>query len=230
MVIELSKIRVVLFDVDNTLLDFMRMKTESCRAAVHAMVSEGLRMSEVQAYESLMDTYFDVGIESDTAFAQFLRKEGQFDYKLLAAAINSYLDKKSRCQKPYPNVKAVLSRLKKRGITLAVVTDAPKTKAYQRLLRLKVVSYFKFVVSYEDTNSQKKTSLPLLYALDLLKKELPDIKPDEVLMVGDSVERDIAPAGKLGFQTALATYGQTRDGSGSPTFELTDFKDLLTIV
>jgi FMN phosphatase YigB (HAD superfamily) len=94
-VIELSKIRVVLFDVDNTLLDFMHMKTEFCRVAVHPKVLEGLLMSEAQAYERLMDTYFDVGIESDTAFTHFLRKERQFDYKLLAAAINAYLDKKS---------------------------------------------------------------------------------------------------------------------------------------
>jgi putative hydrolase of the HAD superfamily len=45
------------------------MKEESCRAAVKAMVTSGLRMGEDQAFELLMKTYFDVGIESNKAFS-----------------------------------------------------------------------------------------------------------------------------------------------------------------
>ena len=39
----MHKIRALLFDLDNTLVDFIRMKEESCRAAVKAMVASGLR-------------------------------------------------------------------------------------------------------------------------------------------------------------------------------------------
>lgn len=35
-------IRAILFDIDNTLMDFMRMK----RAAVEAMIDAGLRMAK----------------------------------------------------------------------------------------------------------------------------------------------------------------------------------------
>lgn len=89
------------------------MKEESCKAAVQAMIASGLRMKEADAYERLMKTYFAVGIESDNAFSEFLTKEGMFDHKILASAINAYLDAKNKCLKPYPNVKPVLRQLQK---------------------------------------------------------------------------------------------------------------------
>ena len=226
----MHKIRAILFDLDNTLVDFIKMKEESCRAAVQAMMASGLRMNEAEAYERLMEKYFAVGIESNIAFSEFLKDAGQFDHKILAAAINAYLDTKSRCLKPYPNVKVVLRTLQRRGIFLAVVTDAPKTKAYQRLLGMGIEPYFKFVVGYEDTNNVKSTGLPLLLALKMLRKELPGIVNSEILMVGDSIERDIMPAKELGLKTALCKYGQQTVTSGTPDYELSDIKVLPTVL
>lgn len=225
----MQKIRAVLFDLDNTLVDFIGMKQESVKAAAEAMVSAGLNMKNVEAYYRLMDSYFAVGIESDVAFTEFLKKEGQFDHKILAAALNAYLEAKSRYLKPYPKVAVVLEKLTEKGLVLSVVTDAPKTKAYQRLLGMGIESYFRFVVGYEDTNSTKDTGLPLKLALELLKKEVPDISSGEVLMVGDSTQRDIVPAKQLGMITALSRYGQKVAEIGNPDFELESIDDLLDL-
>lgn len=70
----MHKIRAILFDLDNTLVDFIHMKQASCKAAAQAMVASGLRMPETEAYERLIKTYFSVGIESDNAFSEFLKK------------------------------------------------------------------------------------------------------------------------------------------------------------
>jgi putative hydrolase of the HAD superfamily len=222
-------IRAILFDLDNTLVDFILMKQESCRAAAKAMVASGLQMTVPEAYEELMKTYFAVGIESDIAFTEFLKSRGQFNHKLLAAAINAYLNTKNRYLKPYAKVKTVLRFLQRKGIFLSIVTDAPKTKAYQRLLSMEIEPYFKFVVGHEDTKNMKHTGLPLQLALDLLRKELPDIANSEVLMVGDSMERDLVPAKKLGLKTALSKYGQRTVTSRIADYELEEFKDLIEI-
>ena len=180
----MPKIRAILFDLDNTLIDFIQMKEESCRAAVKAMVASGLQMKEDQAFELLMKTYFDVGIESNIAFSEFLKSIDQFDHKILASGINTYLKTKNKFLKPYPNVKPVLGKLKRKGIFLSILTDAPKTKAYQRLLGMGIEPYFKFVVGHEDTNKSKHTGLPLLLALEMLRKEYPDIANSEILNGG----------------------------------------------
>ena len=226
----MHKIRAILFDLDNTLIDFIRMKEESCRAAVKAMVASGLRMKEEQAYERVMKTYFDVGIESDRAFSEFLRSVDQFDHKILASGINTYLETKNKFLKPYPNVKQVLGKLKRKGVFLSIVTDAPKTKAYQRLIGMGIEPYFKFVVGHEDTNKSKHTGLPLLLALEMLRKECPNITNPEILMVGDSIEKDIVPAKKLGLKTALAKYGQKTIEIGFADYQLLDFKEIIDVV
>ena len=225
----MQKIRVVLFDLDNTLLDFVKMKEESCRAATKAMISSGLKMNEDEAYSLVLKKYFELGIESDFAFTEFLKQTGQFDHKILAAGINAYLETKALFVKPYPNVEGVLKELQSKGLFLGIVTDAPKTKAYQRLLSMGIEGYFKFVVGYEDTGNMKHTGLPLLLALKLLQKSIPDIQPSEIIMVGDSVARDVNPAKKLGLKTALALYGQKAPEIGNPDYEIKDAKDLARI-
>jgi putative hydrolase of the HAD superfamily len=226
----MPKVRAIFFDLDNTLIDFLQMKEESCKAAVRAMVAAGLHMGELEAYEQLIKKYFDVGIESNVAFSEFLRSIGQFDHKILAAALNAYLDTKRKCLKPYSNVKPTLRKLRKNGIFLLIVTDAPKTKAYQRLIGMGIEPFFKFVVGFEDTNSLKSTGLPLILALDIIRKELPDLLKEQILMVGDSVDRDIIPAKKFGLRTALSKYGQKKAVLDvKPDYELTEFRDLIEI-
>ncbi len=103
-------------------------------------------------------------------------------------------------------MKTVLQNLKEKRVVLSIVTDAPKTKAYQRLLTMGIDRYFEFVVGFEDTNAKKHTGLPLELAIKQLKKVVPNIKNSEILMVGDSIKRDLTPATKIGLKTAIAKY------------------------
>ena len=229
-VITMKQIRAVFFDLDNTLIDFMQMKEKACRAAVEAMIQAGLRMDREAAYSRLMEVYFEVGIESDKGFTRFLEMQGQFKHKILAAAINAYLNVKNNYLKAYPHTKQTLQALRNAGVTLVVVSDAPKTKAYQRLLAMNMDSYFDFVVGYEDTKQKKRGGTPLRLAIEKLKEKMPKIENDQILMVGDSIDRDIHPAKKLGLNTALAKYGQREYGKGKADYELTDIRDVLSIV
>jgi putative hydrolase of the HAD superfamily len=95
---------------------------------------------------------------------------------------------------------------------------------------MRIEPYFKFVVGHEDTNNSKHTGLPLLLALEMLRKECPDIANSEILMVGDSIEKDIVPAKKLGLKTALAKYGQQTPDVGGADYQLLDFKEIINIV
>ena len=223
----MGKIKAIIFDLDNTLIDFMKMKREAVRSAMKAMIKAGLKIDETEGYKKLMITYMRLGIESQNAFQEFLKSEvGRIDEKMLAGAINAYLKTKDSFLKPYPNVKPMLRELKRMRIKLAIVTDAPKVKAYQRLLAMNIEKYFDFVIGFEDTEKKKKTEIPLKVAIEKLK-----LKPKEIMVVGDSIKRDVIPARKLDMISVFAKYGSSENvGKIKPDFEINDFSEILKMV
>jgi len=218
----MKQIKAILFDLDNTLIDFMKMKEEACKSALRAMIRKGLKIPFKSGFKRLMETYFRVGIESNTAFEEFLKEAGCSDTKILATGINEYLKTKNKFLKPYPNAKSTLKKLKKIGLKLAIVTDAPRLKAYQRLVAMKIDNYFDFVVGLEDTGEKKPSELPFKTAINKL-----GLKPGEIMMIGDSIKRDVLTAKRIGMITVLAKYSQVEKEKGKADFEINDINEIL---
>ncbi len=218
--------KAILFDMDQTLIDFMTMKKKASEKAAQAMIKAGLKINKRIAGKELFDFYLKNGIDGNTAFSEFIKKHnGRTDDKILAAALNAYLDAKRHYVKPYPDVVPTLKKLKKNDILLAIVTDAPRLKAYMRLDAMKLTDFFDVVVGFEDTGEQKPSSLPFKKALNEL-----NVMPEEALMVGDWPERDIEGARKVGIRTCLALYGTVHSNKDiKPDFEIKNFREILDI-
>ncbi|MCX6818862.1 MAG: TIGR02253 family HAD-type hydrolase [Candidatus Aenigmarchaeota archaeon] len=196
-------IKAVLFDLDNTLIDFMKLKKKSCEAAIKAMINNGLQLDEKKAMHILFDLYDKYGIEHGKIFQKFLlRTKGRIDWKILTAGIVAYRRIQADYRKPYPDVPRVLRLLKNKGLKLGVVSDAPSLKAWIRLNEIKIADFFDVVIAYDETKRKKPHELPFRAAIKKL-----GIKPEEILFVGDNPKNDINGAKKLGMKTALALYG-----------------------
>lgn len=116
--------------------------------------------------------------------------------------------------------------LTRRGLKLAVVSDAPRLQAWLRLCYLGLQHMFDFVVTYEDTGEKKPSPAPFRKVLSLL-----GIRPEEALMAGDWTERDITGAATLGMKTAFARYGDTFGTKDSGAdYDLGDILELVAIV
>lgn len=227
-----NNFRAVLFDLDMTLIDFMRMKKACCSAAITAMIDSGLKLDRKKAKDILFKLYDTYGIEYQQIFQKFLQRTlGKVDYKILANAITAYRRTQAGFLHPYPHVRSTLLRLRERGIKLGVVSDAPKLKAWLRLAEMGLTDFFDVVVALDDTGELKPSRMPFRAALKKIRA-----KPEEVLFVGDNPERDIKGAKKVGMRTALAKYGQIPGAAGSgkgaakADFELQDVSDLLSFV
>ena len=57
----MSKIKGVIFDLDNTLLDFMKMKEFAVKAAVKGMIEAGLLVHEESSYDEIVSIYEQYG-------------------------------------------------------------------------------------------------------------------------------------------------------------------------
>lgn len=219
-------IKAILFDLDNTLIDFWTMKKVSCEAAVAAMIDAGLKLPREKAMKGIYKLYDKHGFEDQKVFQRFMKNAiGKTDYKILANAIVAYRKVKSSFLEPYPHVTATLLSFKKRGIRLGIVTDAPRIQAWVRLASMRLMDFFDVVVAHEDTKEFKPSKMPFKAALKKL-----ELKPYECLMVGDWPERDIKGAKLTGMLTCFARYGNPKAKNVKADYEINDIKELLEIV
>lgn len=218
--------KAILFDLDNTLIDFMRMKRISCEAAITAMIDAGLPMEKDHAYKKLFKLYEKHGIENQRIFQKFLKETiKKVDYRILARGVTAYRRMQAGYLEPYPQVRRTLIKLKEKGIKLGIVSDAPRMRAWLRLTEMGLSDFFDVVITLDDTGKRKPHSMPFKTAIKVL-----GFSPSEILFVGDNPARDIVGAKKAGMQTALAKYGQIFPaGKVQATYNLAQFSDLLDI-
>ncbi|MCU0638389.1 MAG: HAD-IA family hydrolase [Candidatus Krumholzibacteria bacterium] len=220
-------IKLIIFDLDNTLTDFIGMKEDSIDAAVTAMIDAGLDFSAEKIRSEIFRIYDEEGIEYQKVFNRLLVDlVGAVDYRIMAAGIVSYRKAREAALVLYPHVNRTLLALIKKGLKLAVISDAPRQEAWMRLCYLQLQHLFDTVVAFEDSGEHKPSPVPFRMVLDQL-----GMKPEEALMVGDWPERDIAGASELGIRTVFARYGDTFGTKVSGAdYDIDDIFELVGIV
>jgi len=220
-------IKAVVFDLDNTLLDFMKMKRVSIKAAISSMVFAGLNIDKEKAEKQIYDIYDDYGYEYQEVFDLFLKENiGKVNYKILASAIIAYKKAKETSLTLYKNVDKTLHNLTKMGLKIGVISDAPSREAWIRICSVNLEHTFDTVVTLHDQGIHKPSSEPFLEAIQSL-----NVNAEETLMVGDWPERDIIGAKNVGMKTAFAKYGDTFDTKNSGAdYVLEDISDLINII
>ena len=222
-----ATIKGVVFDLDNTLLDFMQMKEFAVKAAVKGMIEAGLLVDEDQSYREIIAIYEEFGWENQQVFDVFIEKQvGYVEHKFLAAGIVAYRRAREANLMAYPNVNKTLMALTKAGIKLGVVSDAPSREAWLRIYYLNLYHFFDVVITFDDSGERKPSEVPFKMSLEALQLE-----PKETIMVGDWPERDVVGAQQIGMKTAFARYGDTFGTVNSGAdWDLVDIYQLVMII
>ncbi len=222
-------IKAVLFDLDNTLIDFMKMKRVCSEEAISAMIDGGLPVDQKTGVKTLFDLYKKYGIENQEIFQEFLKEVmGTVDKKILAKGISAYRRVKTGFLRPYPNVIPTLIELKERGIKLGILSDAPELQGWIRLADMEIIHFFDLVLTLGETGERKPSKKPFEMAAKRLR-----LRPEEILFVGETPERDIKGAESVGMKTVLALYGlDYRKGNKKikAGYEIRDVSEVVGIV
>ncbi len=223
----MEKIKAVLFDLDNTLLDFMRMKTIAVELAVDHMLNAGLPGEKNELIQEIFSIYRRTHIESQKALEELIiKKLGYLDYKILASGIIGYQRGRDMSTYPYPKVESTIKELLRMGMMLGTISDAPAEQCYNRLARLHLIHFMDVVITFDDTKEYKPSPAPFLLALKKL-----NLKPKEALYVGDWPERDIVGAKKVGMWTAFARWGEHPDAvETGADFDIVSIEQVIDIV
>lgn len=204
-----SKLKVVLFDIDDTLYSTTEFTRLARMNAVRAMIETGLRVDEFKAFEELEKVTKEFGANYDRHYDELIAR---LNVKLevsksviIAAGVIAYHDSKVKELKPFPDVEWALSVLSKsKKLKLGIISDGITLKQIEKVIRLGLLDYFdKSAMFFVDELGIRKPQ-PLLFTRVC---ETLEVAPQEVMYVGDHPTHDIDPANEAGLITIFYQRG-----------------------
>ena len=231
-----SKLKAVLFDIDDTLFSTTEFATRARRDAVEAMRRHGLRIPAEELLRELNEAIAEFGSNFEHHFEKLLlrlpraRLRGVNWSLAIAAAIVAYHDAKFTRLGPFDDVVPALERLSRSDLLLGVITDGLEMKQAEKLIRLRVASYFPPQAIFISDRIGISKPNPKLFQRAC---EAIGVAPEQAMYVGDHPVKDIDGANAAGLITVLVNRkGRHASvvGATKPRYAIQDFGGLLKLI
>jgi len=191
--------KAVLFDIDDTLFNSSLMSTTARRNAIRAFREAGIEIDEDKGYAILKKIVKKYGSNYGEHFNRFLEELEQKPHpKLIAAAVVAYHSTKLSLLRPFPDVVLTLLLLMKE-MKIGIVSDGIQEKQWEKLNYLGLQHFFETVIINENETNQK----PGTYGFQKALNELGIENSAEVIYVGNSINRDVVGANRMGLVSVL---------------------------
>ncbi|WP_086314214.1 TIGR02254 family HAD hydrolase [Enterococcus sp. 7F3_DIV0205] len=225
------KFKTLLFDVDDTLLDFQLTEKKALQALFQ---EEGLFLTdEIEA------TYKKINSQLWREFEQGkINKETVTDtrFSLLFERLNKHVDGKkmgeqyrhhlSQGHDLLGNSKEIIERLHSE-YDLYIVTNGIAKTQYQRLNDSNMTSFFNDIFVSEEVGYQK----PMKEYFDYVFERIPSFDREKTMIIGDSLVSDIQGGNQANIQTLwLNPTKQSTVPTIQPTYEISRLDDIFSVL
>ena len=226
----MKKYTTILFDADDTLLDFG--KDETC-ALIKTIKNHGVPASDenikiykeinVGLWKALERGEIDKPTLKRVRFARFFEAIALETNEDTFAINEEYLGNLGDGGNLLNGAKELILSLKKQGYDLYIVTNGIEKTQKRRLTKAGILSCFTEIFVSEAVGYQKPRKEYFDYVLSNIREK--DI--GRVLLVGDSLTSDIKGAEYAGITCAWLRHNPTADFSGyNPDFIIDDITEL----
>jgi len=201
-------VKAIFLDFDGTIIDSSKDLANSINFMLKSL---GLKTFEIDLIRSW------IGGGATKLVQKALNEAGgEFSDEALQIFLSHYEKNLINQTYLYDGVKDTLLELKKDYI-LTLITNKPY-KFVNPILKHFDLDIFEIVLGGDSLEYKKPHPYPLEYCMDKL-----NLKPDEVVMVGDSFN-DIEAAKNAGVKSILVTYGF--DEEIDADYKINNFKDI----
>jgi phosphoglycolate phosphatase len=202
-IIDFQRIRLILFDLDGTLVDSVGDLAWCGNEMLRRL---GLSGDPTYRHdEAAARSWVGNGLERFVKRVLTADMEGEPDAELYRRGLEVFRElygaHASDRSELYPGVIEALEWLSMRDLRLACVTNKPEPFTSRLIAAMGLDTYFELVVAGDTTARKKPDPMPLHYAADHFELEY-----DRCLMVGDS-SNDVRAARAAGFAIACVPYG-----------------------
>jgi putative hydrolase of the HAD superfamily len=237
-----SRVKAVGFDLDDCLFNSTELSGRARREGLAAMLKMGLDVDPAVAAAHLDYVVSEYGSNSPSHYNRLLDRlewsegvsllPGQ-RYRLVAGAVMAYHRVKVEEMAPFEDVPPCLRALRGGGLKIVVLTDGIPVKQHEKVLRIGLDSLVDLVIVSDEISARKPDPRLFDYCLDQA-----GLSPDEMIYVGDRLDKDIVPAAMLGIAAVRIHRGGGHDRRDPveegravrPDFEIETLYELLQIV
>lgn len=224
--------RQIIFDVDDTLIDFAATESfafNSLFKAHHWPVSAELQR-QYHAYNQGLWRKLEQGQLNyeqltRTCFHVFLKKHLQLEVDG-QQVMNEYRSYFGEAHHLLPGVKDTLKFAKRKGYKLTILSNGEKFMQRHRLQLAGILSYFDLVVTSEEAHYQK----PNPHAFDYFFSRT-EIGPSQTIFFGDGLQSDILGATQYGFDSIWYNHRHRKNTLHlHPLFEVDNYAQLVQLI
>ncbi|HDR7763348.1 MULTISPECIES: YjjG family noncanonical pyrimidine nucleotidase [Bacillus cereus group] len=227
----MKKYKILLFDVDDTLLDFQKAEKSALRMLFE---EKGMSLtSEIEAQykkinKSLWTAFEEGEINRDevvnTRFSILFKEYGEeVDGILFENNYRSYLEEGNQLME---GALQFINQIQSE-YDLYIVTNGISKTQDKRLRNAGLHALFQDIFVSEDTGYQK----PMKEYFDYVFERIPNFVPEEGLIIGDSLSADMKGGYVAGIDTCWFNPERKLNDSGIiPTYEVHNFEELYALL
>ena len=181
----------VLFDLDGTLIDSVRLIVESFRHTLEVHCNfEPCDETCLTGLGTTLEMQFGIYTDDRAELEAMMQTYRGFNLRHHDDLLGEY-----------PEIGSALGTLRARGLRLGVVTSKPRAPAIRGLERCGIDGFFDVVVAADDVSRHKPDPAPVLAAMDAL-----GARAAATAFVGDS-PYDMEAGRRAAVRTAAAMWG-----------------------
>jgi HAD superfamily hydrolase (TIGR01509 family) len=206
----MSKVKLVIFDLDNTLVITKPAAKEGYKQAIYYLAKQhGLDRKKDKLYnhwKRLVQTLMGEHKPYLRRFAyslQALMEEHKLPETYYSQALNTYEKVMLKNLKIQAGAKELITSLKEKKVKIAVTTGSDRSEAVKKLKSVELYSYIDVLVTANETEVMKPS--PEYYKQVLAEINVP---PEAAVVIGDNQQEDLDPAAALGMRTYLMPQEQ----------------------
>lgn len=208
-------IKLVIFDLDGTLVNSIKDITNSLNYAIEPL---SLAPKSVEEVAALVGEGITKVIERVIGEERLWHRD-----EVVKRFLEFYTEHIVDNTFPYPGVKETLEGLIE--YKKAVISNKREALSIKVLEALDLYRFFGLVVGSDSTSEKKPSPVPVLYTLSTL-----GLGPKDALMVGDS-DLDITAGKSAGVKTVGVTYGyRGREFIKDADYIIDNFKELPKLI